>query len=736
MKFLNNTFGFLAVFCAFSASFAVTARPGIVNTASVISASGRRMPSLNQMMTQNTSAQIVAQQSGTATMDEVECVEAYTECLASEESCGLDFEECTTNVLFHAQMPDCTSTLMQCSQGAITKLFGAGAALTNLSNVASYNDDNEITRYTYPLVGSILDQKIEAARIENMYDDQTCVKRYTNCLKRDDVCGENFELCTSARNFKKQALNCDSHLSRCQMSGVRKMFGDKVQNKSMNKADGLINGVDDLSSIGGSIAILIDDGLDYVALNAVSSCYKKVDSCILAACNANPLRCIEGTSLAAIADAEGTVGTDAGQSDFKTMIKASENDSALTASHINRYLRSMCADSIGGFEACHMTYMGGKPKKKDLADRDIIEEVFNLAHNDRKSILESKIQGRMQEFDTTAKVACRETIRTCAMRACGGGIGSACYNQVFGGTDEVKTINKGDSYKEIKAACSAVANNDKNCIYAKTYHDNGDVAYEYSYSAESAFDTLFPEVEDSSYDDPIGVVAELNALLATSYNKAAIEAMRKECESAARGCVKSLCGSEYESCYRNRTDVFTDIGVDNSGDFGASMNKVGGVLDYSIVLGLCVDTVKNNEACNEHLAIEKQKLTSENDGYVAQWGTEATVRLGWLVASKGNQGQVQAVDADGNKLCEDNGVSGSCNTFVEVADADVKKGTKLKKVFLQTPKMVSLDTYTTETATNTLFRDLVYDLEKEAQAIYKAKLTELQNMCLAENHIG
>ena len=214
MNFLKSTFGFLSVFCVFFSGIAATARPGVVNTNAVVSASGRRMPSLNSRLTADATVTTSSVGAGagvsTVTMNEVECVEAYTECLADEEACGTNFEECTTNVLFHGQMPDCTSTLMQCPASAIVKLFGAGAGLTNLSNVAEYNDDNEIIRYTYPLTGSILDQKIEAARIENMYDDQTCVKRYTNCLKRDDVCGENFELCTSKKNFKKQALNCDS----------------------------------------------------------------------------------------------------------------------------------------------------------------------------------------------------------------------------------------------------------------------------------------------------------------------------------------------------------------------------------------------------------------------------------------------------------------------------------------------------------------------------------------------
>ena len=750
MNFLKSTFGFLSVFCVFFSGIAATARPGVVNTNAVVSASGRRMPSLNSRLSADATVTTSYVGAGagvsTVTMNEVECVEAYTECLADEEACGTSFEECTTNVLFHGQMPDCTSTLMQCPASAIVKLFGAGAGLTNLSNVAEYNDDNEIIRYTYPLTGSILDQKIEAARIENMYDDQTCVKRYTNCLKRDDVCGENFELCTSKKNFKKQALNCDSYLTRCAMSGVRKMFGDKVQNKSMNKANGLISGIDDVSDVGGTIATLISEGADYVALNAVSSCYKKVDACILAACDANPLRCVEGTSLAAISEAE-KVGVDAGQSDFKTTINAGVAEEKLTASHINRYLRSQCADAIGGFEACHITYMGAKPKAKDLADRDVIEEVFNVAHNDRKSILESKIQGRLQIFDTNAKDACRETIRTCAMRACGGGIGSVCYSKVFG-TGGSNTINNGNTYDDIKTACEPIVNSDKNCIYA--YASKQDDSSEYAYINASVFDTLFPGTNAksgdiilrgktdsdlglgySSSDDPIGIIGELNSLLATNFNDAMLAQMKTECESAAKGCVRSLCGKEYEACFRNRSDVFSNITNTGMTAFDDSMNKVGGVLDYTVVVGLCMDTVKNNDACNEHLAIARAKA-EENNAAVTAWGTmkDSNVRSAWVDAGgaskiTGKDGDVQKEDEDGNKICKNtSGDEGFCNT----SDVDGN--------MFSTPVYVSWSTYTQSLAENSFFRELVYDLEKEAQAKYNAKLTKLQNACLASNSHG
>ncbi len=726
MKFLKNTIGFLSVFCMFPSVFAVTARPaaiGIGNAVMGVSAAGaaRRMPTISAQVTPGVTAAGIVTSSASSLLDNIECIDAYMECIESDDACGSDFSECTTNVLFHAQMPDCISTLAQCAPDGINSLFGTSST-TALSGVAEYNDDKEIVRYTYPTDGSVMGQKIIAARIENMYDDQTCVKRYTNCLKRDDVCGENFELCSGTRSFKKQALNCDTHLSRCSMSGVRKMFGDNVKNKNLN---GMLNDdknvpltIDALSSVGGSIATMIDEGSDYVAANAVSSCYKKVDACIAGACKKNPLRCIEGTSIAAVQAAQGVSGGALG-SDL-----AASSDT-LTASQINRYLRTTCADEIGGLDACHITYFGKKPKASDLTNPEIVDEVFVMAHNDRKSSLESKIQGFLQEFDTEAKNKCQETVMQCVMRTCGGGSGAACYSKVFSAAGE-NTINGPETYDEIARGCASVANTDPNCLYA--YQDVAGDEYSYMYITEDAFTTLFPK-KSSSSGDPIGLVAALNSSLSLNYNDAAIANMKKQCQNVATSCVRSFCGTDYVNCYRNRTDVMSTLTNTNDDTFNKSMNKVGGVLDYTIVLGLCSETVKNASSCEEHLAIEKAKIKLNDSEYVQAWGGQSTVRGGWYDAGGANQmdltAGVQVTDANGKKMCyADNGAMGECDTV----DASGN--------IYDAPAMQSYDTYAQSQATNSLFRDLLYDLEKEAQAKYNAKLTKEQNDCLAANNGG
>ncbi len=711
MTFLKNTISLLAVFSIIPGAFAATARPGIMNTANVMAASGRRMPTVSMnVAATNSGAAVTSSATTSSLLDNVECIDAYTECITSDDACGSDFSECTTNVLFHAQMPDCLSTLAQCSSDGINSLFGTSST-TALSNVATQNEDGEVTRYTYPTDGSVLGQKITAAAIENKYDTQTCVKNYLRCLHKDDVCGEEFELCTSDKDFKKQALFCDSTLARCQAAGVKELFGVSAWKPSSKAGIGA-----------GRVATEIQAGADLAALNAVSTCYKTVDNCFLNACKANPLRCIEGTSVTALQAAQGVVG-DAG-----LKIDTVGEADVLSKSQVNRYLRSACADTIGSNKYCHMTFLERTPSKKDLADPDYIDEVFSSAHNDRKSILESKIQGMMQEFDKDAKDKCNEVIASCVMRTCGGGSGAACYTQVFGSGSTEKSINGANTYEDIKTGCAAIVNTDPNCLYA--YETTKNDGYSYSYTASDAFTTLVPAFSATA-GDPIGAVASLNSRLSTSYNDAAIADMRRQCQNMATSCVRSMCGTDFVNCYRNRTDIYSDLTKTTgtgSDAFNKSMNKVGGVLDYTIVLGLCVDTVKNAPVCEEHLAIERARY-KQSDNTTASWGSADSTRSGWYDAGSTNsmvgQDEIHKKDEDGNPICTNNlGIEGICNTM--------DKGGAI----YDTPVVIGYETYVQSQAASSLFKDLIYDLEKEVQATYNAKLTKQQNMCLSSNTTG
>lgn len=708
MSFLKKSMGLFVLFAVIPTAYAVTARPSV--TAATATAS-RRLPTLTAYINKTTTSNDITTggtggDTSTGTMSDLECVEAYTECMRADDACGLDFEECTNKKLFHGQMPKCLSVLAQCSTGGIYDLFGTSSIDELGDGVTSDSIDG--SDYEYPASGSVMNQWISAAAINNQYDTATCVKRYTSCLQKDSVCGADFELCTSDREFKKQALLCDSTLARCQKAGVIELLGKYPWSPS--KAG---------ETIGGRVKSMIEDGANLAAMNAVSTCYRVVEQCFLGACTANPLRCIEGADLSLIL--AGDAASESMDELQQTPLRDRDNDGKNGKTEINSYLKSICLDTIGANKYCHMTFREKTPSKGDLQDVDMQEEVFAEAVAQRKQYVESKITGLMQDFDKRTKDKCVNTIRTCAMRTCGEGVGSVCYTSVFGEKGQ-DTINGSNTYNEIKTGCEAIVNSDKNCQYTYTsvQQDN----YSYSYVSPSVFDTLFPSYNETDNSDPIGVIASLNASLAQNYNAAAIADMKKQCQTVARNCVKSLCGTDYVNCYRNRTDITSDLTKTNSTSFNNSMNKVGGVLDYTIVLGLCMDTVKNANACDEHLKITAARFNT--NAAKNPWGTDS-VRNDWVDAGGSKEvteNKIQDVDENGEPLCTNaDGTQCPCNDFVN-------------EKICNTPVYTTQVEYNTKQAATTLFKELITDIEYEAQAIYNAKLTKQQNMCLSLNQGG
>ena len=700
MNFLKKTLGFLAVCSIVPAAYALTARPSVINT---VTTASRRLPTMTAYLTS----------SGTTTgstsnlLDNAECIDAYTSCLQGADVCGPNFEECTTDVLFHGQMPKCLSTLAQCSASGINALFGTSNT-TALGNVAARNSYDEITDYVYPTDGSVLGQMIAGAAISNMYSTSDCVRRYTTCLQRDNVCGADFELCTTNTEFRKQKVYCDSTLARCQSDGKIELFGST--NTTVNPA------------ADSRVGVMIAEGAALAAVNAVSTCYKVADQCILNACAQNPYKCYEDATVSTI-NLVDAINSGSAVDAATTEITVDTNSS----SAVQSYIRNACLDTIGSNKYCYATFLGNgvMPTASQLSDADNQEDTFAEAYSARmNSSMKARITELIQDFDTDAKSNCANTIQSCAMRVCGGGSGAACYSQVFGAAD--KTINNSVSYNEIKTGCQDIVNTDPYCKYAAA-NPNDVGGYTYTYINNNAFDTLFPEYSSSS-GDPIGVIAALNASLATSYSDAAIAQMRTQCESVAKSCVRSMCGEDFMNCYRNRTDVYSSLTNTGSSSFDNSMNKVGGVLDYTVVLGLCLDTVKNADVCQEHLAIEQNKLKIANNA-TSSWGAGTnSVRQGWIdagAATNITENQVQATDDNGNLLCTaSDGSQGVCYSM----DASGR--------VYDTPVYMSYSTYVQNQAASTLFRDLIYDLEKEAQAIYNSKLTQEQNMCLAANSGG
>ncbi len=714
MQFFKNSVSFLAVLCVLPGAFAATPRVSV--SQNTVSAS-RRLPTLMVGTNLgNATGRIVA--GGTATntvssnaanlLSDTECIDAYTSCMKSDDACGSEFENCTTNVLFHGAMPQCFSVLYQCSASGIDSLFGT-SNVNSLSNNPTKNQYGEVTRYAYPTNGSVMGQAIIGSAVRNKYDTANCVKKYKSCLFKDSVCGEEFELCTTDNEFKKQSALCDSVLGRCDVAGIKELFGENVTAKPTGGAGT------------GVVHEWLDEGADLAASNAVQTCYKVVDNCFLNACKKNPYRCVEGSDLSVINTAD---------------LVASGNDVALTensnmdrqtAADVKKFFKSSCLDTIGTNKYCYMTFREGQtPKKSDLVDVDNQEDIFSEAYSSRKSLINSKLQDLITSFDTKAKSSCVETIKSCAMRSCAGGSGAACYVSVFGADGKTDGSIAGTStYNSIKNGCAAIVNTDLNCKYAAaTYSSDGE--YNYSFNDGGTFETLFPTVSDGN--DPIGAIAALNSSLATNYNSAAIAQKKKQCQNLAANCVKSMCGNEYTNCYRNRTDVSSTLTKTGISSFDKSMNKVGGVLDYTIALGLCLNTVKTSEICEESLAISKNQI-KEND-VLQGWGEDKknkTVSQEWSGAGSITHAstQIQQRDANGKLMCTcANGDVGICGS---------ESGGDMN---CTNAYMIDTDIAVEDQAANTLFKELIVDIEKEAQAIYNAKLTAEQNLCYANNNGG
>lgn len=722
MRNIVKIFGLLSIIAVIPGAMAATSRVSVINNASprLPSIAGRLISGTTNTVTNTTTS------STAAYYGDSECIEKYTDCIKEDDVCGSDFQECTTNVLFHGQMSKCLSVLYQCSSSGINALFGTTAinALSTVSTTATVDGVTEVTRYTYPTDGSVLGQLIIGAGITNKLTTEQCVRRYTNCLQRDDICGADFELCTTNKLFKKQALLCDSTLQRCQNDGKKELFGSVAD-------------AGRLAPQGDSrLRQLIDEGASLAALNAVKTCQKVTDNCLVSACAKNPLSCVEGTSLASI-DAAELIASGTGA--LQTAQVMHEGVETATASDVRKLLKTACLETIGSNRYCHMTYREKVPSDRELGDPDLQEEVFSLAYSARKSYANTKIQEAMKKFDTKAKNNCVEAIKECAMRSCGGGLGSVCYKQAGNGTTGVQ-VNGTNTYGDIMAGCSAIVNADVNCIYAAT--SAGEDGYTYTYyddSEDSAFNRLFPLFSESTRD-PIGAVATLNSLLATSYNDAAIEKMKKQCQTVALSCVKSMCGTDYENCYRNRTDIVSGTYDTSVGKFDRSMNKMGGVLDYNIVIGMCMNTVKNSSVCEEHLKVATAEWRNSEYSDSESWGANNTVRDAWRDANKTTitgtyENQVIIACKPGD---QDNVGNENCNQYatIDPIDGDCIGVMDEEGCVYSEPVYETYTEYVLNNGAKTLFETLLVDVEKEVQAKYNAKLTKEQNVCLSNNAGG
>ncbi len=716
MNFLKKSIVFAAVMAVFPAAFSApatpTARPSIITNAA------SRMPTMTTRGITGTTTTTTPVGTATSLADQ-ECIEAYTDCLKGADVCGPNFEECTNKTLFYAKRPMCTSTLLQCGASGINSLFGT-------SNQTAFANKNSAGEYTYPTDGSILGQLIEAAHINNRYDTSQCVRRYTDCLKKDDVCGSDFELCTSNTEFKKQKLFCESTLARCQDAGKKELYG------STNTANN--------PAADSRLGIMISEGAALAAVNSVATCYKVADQCMLAACSTNPYKCKEGSNreISSIVDTIIDTTNAIGETVTTTTTTTNYTANAVNKSDISGFIRKNCLDTIGGNKFCYATFLGNgaMPTNSQIRDEDNKADVYSEAYSARwNETMKSKIDELIERFDKKTKQRCQDTIVSCAMRSCGGGSGLACYNVAASGNKDNATVDVTRATNSIRSGCEAVIEGDNYCKYSTaTFQSTTGM---FNFLDTSIFDVLFTNPKDVtiSNPDPVGAVAALNLRLANSFSPTAMTNMTRQCQNVAKSCVKSMCGDDYAGCYRNRTDVASSITKSGAAALDKSMNKTGGILDRTIIVGLCMEVVKNNTQCEELMKATaySQSNSAVSDGG-AKWGSASSVGEGWLgVGATGLASGYDTCSVDGGIVNKALPATMACGSQLSYTDADNNQ----KVATYNTNATAATNAeYAINLAADQIFQSAINELEMDAQAQYNSKLTKQQNMCLAGNNAG
>ena len=706
MTFFKCFVGFTGIFgLIFNAFSDVSrARPSMVSTAM------SRMPTMSYNINGNFSVGNTSNSTSNNSNQptDKDCIDSYTTCLKKGDVCGEKFEECTNKTLFYAKKTECASTLMQCKASGVSSLFG-------IANQTAFATKNSKGDYIYPTDGSILGQMIESAFINNRYDTSQCVKKYTSCLKKSDVCGQDFELCTTNTEFKRQKLFCESTLARCQSDGKKELFGSENTSSDPSSSSRLGN--------------MIKEGGALAAVNAVATCYKVIDQCILNTCAKNPYKCKEGTNHELVKIVDGVIVDTQIEDPKKAGLSYTADLGAVNRKDIKGHIKNNCFDVIGSNKFCYATFVGNgsMPTNSQLKDEDNKESIFEEAFASRmNSAIASKVDESIEAFKKKFKSKCADTIINCAMRNCGAGVGVVCYSQSSDSTG----IDITKSKEEISGGCKSIVSSDNACRFALSEWENASGKFtpaDFFSQTEDISKNNFEKLFDKN-TDIVGAIAALNSKLSKSFSASALDDMKKKCQRTASNCVKSLCGTDYQNCYRNRTDVSNSITKTDSTSFDRSMNKVGGVLDYTIVIGLCLDTVKNNKTCEEHIKVEvaRNKLLKDSEKKADSWNGQSSVRDGWLdagSASVADETRIVETDENGDELCykskEDlsNCVCGSPN-----CSEDKIQTTKFEYALRQRTKSV--------------FMDLIRDLELEAQAKYNSKITKEQNMCIAHNKGG
>ena len=114
---------------------------------------------------------------------------------------------------------------------------------------------------------------------------------------------------------------CDSTLQRCPTGAKEELFGGSDAVKSLKPSGD------------SRLKQMIDEGNAKAALNAVRTCQKVTDNCLVNACTKNPLRCVEGIQMGTIYTADFVSGGSA-----ESLAGATSSTQNLVSDYVEDYL--------------------------------------------------------------------------------------------------------------------------------------------------------------------------------------------------------------------------------------------------------------------------------------------------------------------------------------------------------------------------------------------------------------
>ena len=474
-----------------------------------------------------------------------------------------------------------------------------------------------------------------AEPLRTRFTTSNCVRNYEACLREDDVCGANFQLCSNIRQFNKKRILCQDSLARCPSDGIKALFGNSVTtsddtavaNRAVCDSESVIvkrsfsPALQDLAVAGDSpIQMWIKEGNSWLATNSVEGCNKVADDCIKQACAASPHKCIAADSFTTddannmvniISSSETSIRLNA------SIIKNFMDNLGWGSSNVNSYLREQCRETIGSNEACFTVVNPGKlAREADLIDRDSINEVY-------RDIMESGInarfkmnQSRIKEWTAQAALnaaeACKAAMVGCAINACGEGSTARCYGLAKNTSTGAVDI-KGMAGTGITNQCKNVIENNQSCK---------DVFVSKGGNPSEAWDKIWTQ-------DSIGAISGLSIELSQAFNEQAVANMRRKCQTAAETCVENECAPDFTACFISSIEArnMRSKKVVNGVVTGKAWN---GGFDGEMAKGLCLLEVKKDESCRNFFDVEYARNSKGASG--DSWGTSSNARNAWLAS--------------------------------------------------------------------------------------------------------